>query len=134
MRLIPAIDLKGGKCVRLYKGDFDQVTEYNDDPAAVAREYQALADRVHHGTNHVIDFHSVGLTVIYISLVLSIFSAIQYFQFFLEAAEDRERREAEAHEDPEHCESDGPPPTSPRRRTMPYACSMVLVLPITSMA
>ena len=54
------------------------------------------------GTGFVIDFHSVGLTVIYVSLVFSIFSAIQYFQFFLEAAEDRERREAEAHEDPEH--------------------------------
>jgi CDP-diacylglycerol--glycerol-3-phosphate 3-phosphatidyltransferase len=48
------------------------------------------------GTNHVIDFHSVGLTVIYVSLVFSIFSAIQYFQFFLEAAEARERGEANA--------------------------------------
>lgn len=42
MRIIPAIDLKGGKCVRLFKGDFDQVTEYNDDPGAVAREYEEL--------------------------------------------------------------------------------------------
>jgi phosphoribosylformimino-5-aminoimidazole carboxamide ribotide isomerase len=42
MRIIPAIDLKGGKCVRLYKGDFEQVTEYNDDPGAVAREYGDL--------------------------------------------------------------------------------------------
>jgi CDP-diacylglycerol--glycerol-3-phosphate 3-phosphatidyltransferase len=48
------------------------------------------------GTNHVIDFHSVGLTVIYVSLVFSIFSAIQYFQFFLEAAEARERGEENA--------------------------------------
>ena len=52
MKVIPAIDLKGGKCVRLYKGDFDQVTEYNDDPAAVAREYQAL---------NVADLHIVDL-------------------------------------------------------------------------
>jgi len=50
------------------------------------------------GTNHVIDFHSVGLTVIYVSLVFSIFSAIQYFQFFLEAAEAKDRREAQAKE------------------------------------
>lgn len=42
MRLIPAIDLKGGKCVRLLKGDFDKTTEYSDDPVAVARRFSAL--------------------------------------------------------------------------------------------
>jgi len=62
------------------------------------------------GTNHVIDFHSVGLTVIYVSLVFSIFSAIQYFQFFLEAAEDKERREAQQGEDPDPPLDD--PPTT----------------------
>lgn len=34
MIIYPAIDLKGGKCVRLYKGDMEQDTVYNDNPAA----------------------------------------------------------------------------------------------------
>jgi len=42
MRVIPAIDLQNGKCVRLYKGDFEQTTEYSDDPAAVARQFAEL--------------------------------------------------------------------------------------------
>lgn len=42
MNVIPAIDLKDGKCVRLYQGDFDQSTEYSNDPAAVARRFEAL--------------------------------------------------------------------------------------------
>jgi phosphoribosylformimino-5-aminoimidazole carboxamide ribotide isomerase len=45
MRIIPAIDLQGGKCVRLYQGDFDKVTEYSDDPLAIAREFTALQVR-----------------------------------------------------------------------------------------
>lgn len=36
MIIYPAIDLKDGKCVRLYKGDMAQETVYNDDPAAQA--------------------------------------------------------------------------------------------------
>ncbi|MCD8520519.1 MAG: 1-(5-phosphoribosyl)-5-[(5-phosphoribosylamino)methylideneamino]imidazole-4-carboxamide isomerase [Alphaproteobacteria bacterium] len=36
MIIYPAIDLKDGKCVRLYKGDMTQDTVYNDDPAAQA--------------------------------------------------------------------------------------------------
>jgi len=42
MNVIPAIDLQGGKCVRLFKGDFAQTTEYSDDPAAVARQFAEL--------------------------------------------------------------------------------------------
>lgn len=42
MKVIPAIDLKDGKCVRLLKGDFGQTTEYSNDPAAVARRFAAL--------------------------------------------------------------------------------------------
>jgi len=42
MRIIPAIDLKDGKCVRLFKGDFDQTTEYSSDPAAIGRRFSAL--------------------------------------------------------------------------------------------
>lgn len=42
MRIIPAIDLKDGKCVRLYKGEFDKTTEYSSDPASVGRRFSAL--------------------------------------------------------------------------------------------
>jgi phosphoribosylformimino-5-aminoimidazole carboxamide ribotide isomerase len=37
--LYPAIDLRGGQCVRLYQGDFDQETVYGDDPVAQARRF-----------------------------------------------------------------------------------------------
>ncbi|MEZ5233072.1 MAG: 1-(5-phosphoribosyl)-5-[(5-phosphoribosylamino)methylideneamino]imidazole-4-carboxamide isomerase [Acidimicrobiales bacterium] len=36
-RLFPAIDLRGGRCVRLYQGDYDRETVYGDDPVAQAR-------------------------------------------------------------------------------------------------
>jgi phosphoribosylformimino-5-aminoimidazole carboxamide ribotide isomerase len=39
---IPAIDLKEGRCVRLYQGRFDQVSTYEADPAELARRYLAL--------------------------------------------------------------------------------------------
>ena len=42
MRVIPAIDLKDGKCVRLFQGDFNQCTEYDDDPPALAAKYQEM--------------------------------------------------------------------------------------------
>jgi phosphoribosylformimino-5-aminoimidazole carboxamide ribotide isomerase len=40
MELIPAIDLLDGRVVRLAQGDFDAVTDYGDDPVAVARGWQ----------------------------------------------------------------------------------------------
>ena len=42
IELIPAIDLIGGKCVRLTKGDYDSQKVYNEDPVAQAREFEAL--------------------------------------------------------------------------------------------
>lgn len=39
MDVIPTIDIKGGQCVRLYQGDFEQSTVYDDDPVAVARRW-----------------------------------------------------------------------------------------------
>ncbi|MFC2968599.1 1-(5-phosphoribosyl)-5-[(5-phosphoribosylamino)methylideneamino]imidazole-4-carboxamide isomerase [Acidimangrovimonas pyrenivorans] len=39
MILYPAIDLKDGNCVRLYKGEMEQATVFNDDPAAQARAF-----------------------------------------------------------------------------------------------
>ncbi|MEO7019009.1 MAG: 1-(5-phosphoribosyl)-5-[(5-phosphoribosylamino)methylideneamino]imidazole-4-carboxamide isomerase [Ktedonobacteraceae bacterium] len=40
MILLPAIDLKDGQCVRLYQGDYAQVTTYANDPVEVARRWQ----------------------------------------------------------------------------------------------
>lgn len=40
--LIPAIDIIDGKCVRLTKGDYAQKKVYDDDPVAVAREFERL--------------------------------------------------------------------------------------------
>jgi phosphoribosylformimino-5-aminoimidazole carboxamide ribotide isomerase len=37
--LYPAIDLRGGRCVRLFQGDYQQETVYDDDPVAVARRF-----------------------------------------------------------------------------------------------
>ena len=42
MLIIPAIDLRGGRCVRLVRGDFDQETSYDDDPVRVARHWAEL--------------------------------------------------------------------------------------------
>ena len=37
IELYPAIDLRGGRCVRLHQGDYEQETVYGDDPVSVAR-------------------------------------------------------------------------------------------------
>ena len=48
MLIYPAIDLFGGKAVRLYKGDYTQMTVYNNDPVSVARDFQkAGATHIH---------------------------------------------------------------------------------------
>lgn len=48
MELIPAIDVLGGKVVRLHQGRYDEVTVYADDAAAMARQFeQAGAKRLH---------------------------------------------------------------------------------------
>ena len=48
MILYPAIDLVGGKAVRLYKGDYARMTVYSDDPLSVALDFQkAGAKRMH---------------------------------------------------------------------------------------
>jgi phosphoribosylformimino-5-aminoimidazole carboxamide ribotide isomerase len=48
MQLIPAIDMKDGRCVRLYQGDFAAQTVYSDNPAEIFDRYLAFgAKRVH---------------------------------------------------------------------------------------
>jgi phosphoribosylformimino-5-aminoimidazole carboxamide ribotide isomerase len=42
MQIIPAIDIRNGQCVRLLKGDFEQVTEYKLDPRDLALQYRAM--------------------------------------------------------------------------------------------
>jgi phosphoribosylformimino-5-aminoimidazole carboxamide ribotide isomerase len=48
MEVIPAIDLRQGRCVRLYQGDYDRETVFCDDPVAIALKWQgAGAKRLH---------------------------------------------------------------------------------------
>jgi phosphoribosylformimino-5-aminoimidazole carboxamide ribotide isomerase len=48
MIVIPAIDLKDGKCVRLLQGKKEEVTVYSDDPAAMAKRWIDLGARLLH--------------------------------------------------------------------------------------
>lgn len=48
MKIFPAIDLFGGKAVRLFKGDYDQMTVYSNEPLEVAKKFEeAGADHLH---------------------------------------------------------------------------------------
>ncbi|HSD49461.1 MAG TPA: HisA/HisF-related TIM barrel protein, partial [Actinomycetota bacterium] len=51
MIVIPAIDLRGGKCVRLFRGDYAAETVYDDDPVEVAVRFQTEGAR----RLHVVD-------------------------------------------------------------------------------
>lgn len=48
MNIFPAIDLIGGKAVRLVKGDYAKVTVYSDDPAAVAKDFERAGAKYLH--------------------------------------------------------------------------------------
>jgi phosphoribosylformimino-5-aminoimidazole carboxamide ribotide isomerase len=48
MTIYPAIDLRGGRCVRLWQGAFERETVYDDDPVAVAQRFQAEGARALH--------------------------------------------------------------------------------------
>ncbi len=48
MLVVPAIDLKDHRCVRLYQGDYQKETVYGDDPVAIARNFEeAGAELIH---------------------------------------------------------------------------------------
>ncbi|MEE9325603.1 MAG: 1-(5-phosphoribosyl)-5-[(5-phosphoribosylamino)methylideneamino]imidazole-4-carboxamide isomerase [Dehalococcoidia bacterium] len=48
MEVIPAVDIKGGKCVRLYQGNFQRETVFSNDPVAMALRWQDMgAQRLH---------------------------------------------------------------------------------------
>ena len=51
MKIIPAIDLKDGRCVRLLKGDFDKETEYSSNPVEIGRQFSQLDV----GDLHIVD-------------------------------------------------------------------------------
>ena len=48
MLIFPAIDLKSSQCVRLFKGDMNQVTIFNNNPAAQAKEFEDLGFKFLH--------------------------------------------------------------------------------------
>lgn len=48
MKIIPAIDIINGKCVRLSKGDYSTVKVYNENPLEVAKEFEASGIRFLH--------------------------------------------------------------------------------------
>jgi len=56
MLIIPAIDLKDGKCVRLKQGAMEKVTVFSEDPAAMAERWQKLGAR----RLHVIDLNGAA--------------------------------------------------------------------------
>jgi phosphoribosylformimino-5-aminoimidazole carboxamide ribotide isomerase len=48
VEVIPAVDIRGGRCVRLYQGDYDRETVFSEDPVAMARRWEQLgASRLH---------------------------------------------------------------------------------------
>lgn len=61
MEIWPAIDLRGGKCVRLLQGDYSQETVFDSDPVAVARRFQSQGAK----HLHLVDLDGAreGLTV-----------------------------------------------------------------------
>jgi phosphoribosylformimino-5-aminoimidazole carboxamide ribotide isomerase len=48
MQIIPAIDLKGGNCVRLEQGEMDRETLFSANPAEVARHWESLGSKILH--------------------------------------------------------------------------------------
>ena len=57
MELWPAIDLRGGKCVRLLQGDYARETVFGDDPVAMARRFVAEGAR----RLHLVDLDGAGV-------------------------------------------------------------------------
>lgn len=76
MKIFPAIDLYGGKAVRLYKGDYAQMTVYSDTPVAVAKEFEKKGAKY----IHVVDLEGAEKGVpAHLSLVESIVKETDLF-------------------------------------------------------
>ncbi|MBN1190414.1 MAG: 1-(5-phosphoribosyl)-5-[(5-phosphoribosylamino)methylideneamino]imidazole-4-carboxamide isomerase [Dehalococcoidales bacterium] len=74
MEIIPAVDLRNGKCVRLYKGDYSRETVYDENPLNVALQWQSLgAPRV-----HIVDLDGAAAgEVINLEIIKTIAGAVQ---------------------------------------------------------
>ena len=74
MEIIPAIDLRGGKCVRLYQGDYAQETVFSENPVDVAKHWQSLgAKRI-----HIVDLDGAAKgKVCHFPVISSIVSAVK---------------------------------------------------------
>ena len=48
MKIFPAIDLYDGKAVRLYKGNYDNMTVYSSNPIEIARDFEATGAKFIH--------------------------------------------------------------------------------------
>ena len=53
MKLLPAIDILDGSCVRLNKGEYSQVTKYSDDPLSIASQWHEIGIR----NIHIVDLN-----------------------------------------------------------------------------
>ncbi|MCK4696888.1 MAG: 1-(5-phosphoribosyl)-5-[(5-phosphoribosylamino)methylideneamino] imidazole-4-carboxamide isomerase, partial [Dehalococcoidia bacterium] len=73
MEVIPAIDLKGGKCVRLYQGDYRQETVFSEEPIDIAWRWQSLGAR----RLHIVDLDGAAKgELCHISLIEEIARAV----------------------------------------------------------
>jgi phosphoribosylformimino-5-aminoimidazole carboxamide ribotide isomerase len=72
LELYPAIDLRGGRCVRLWQGDFDKETVYGADPIAVARGFASAGAR----WLHVVDLDAARGDGSNLDTVLAISAAV----------------------------------------------------------
>jgi len=57
MEIIPAIDIRGGKCVTLYQGDYNQETVFNDDPVTAALTWYSQGAR----WLHIVDLDGAAI-------------------------------------------------------------------------
>ena len=73
MEVIPAVDIRGGKCVRFYQGDYDKETVYSDSPVEVASHWASIgASRI-----HVVDLDAAKAgTPVNIEIVADIASSV----------------------------------------------------------
>ena len=59
MLVIPAIDLKDGQAVRLYKGDYNQKTVYSNNPEELAKEFETMGAK----WLHVVDLDGAKMCI-----------------------------------------------------------------------
>ena len=74
MEIIPAIDLRGGRCVRLHQGDFDRETVFSDDPVSMALHWQEQGG----SRLHVVDLDGAATgKPAHLEIISSIVAALQ---------------------------------------------------------